>query len=680
MTDWNELRSALAASKEELVGLRAREELMRERRQALETMVGLAKGRAALQPQLLEHLQDLQALTHQKSVGVYEELLSAIVNDVLPGDRKVVLELTTERSLPALDIEVDKGGRRETISGGAVTNIVSAGLRVIALARSGHYPFMVLDEPDCWLKPSRVPQFASVLGQIAGEIGIQALLISHHEASFFDQIASMAKLVRRGGKIESERVGDEEPWPEGRSGIKAIWLKNFMSHEMTRIELGPGITCLTGENDIGKSAVAVALRALFYGDSKDAYISHEKDSFEVGVEFSDGNRLSLTHWRKKSPKRQWAFFVPGAAEAAMTGSPKAGAPSWLADVAKIERSGGMDIALTDQKKPVFLLEETPSQRAAILSVGRESGHLQRMIAKNRQKAADDGMLIREGEKEAAHIDRQLKALVGLSALLQGSRQLEANLGVIQAEAEAVSRAVERSERLERLEALAALAPAMERSATPKAPALIDLSKLVGGIDRLGALERRASVECRAMAPEAPKVESWEAALRSTRRLEELERVARLALSATPPEAPALAEWESSARRVEALARAERLAGISIPAGAPEAPTLESWREGMEKAERLAKAQKVAELSLAASAPEAPKLLSGLVIEQSLQLREAWEQKIAKFEALDRERERREALLADRAEALATALGGVCPCCRQSVSAKHLINGGAHGAA
>src|SRR4051812_20172777 len=109
-----------------------RDEMLRRRAVALD-IVGRAKGRLALRGQVEAVLDSLQRRAHERSVGLYERLLTGILEDVLPGGgRRIALDLGTERGLPALDIEIERAGWREGVidgSGGSIANILSAGLR-----------------------------------------------------------------------------------------------------------------------------------------------------------------------------------------------------------------------------------------------------------------------------------------------------------------------------------------------------------------------------------------------------------------------------------------------------------------------------------------------------------------------------------------------------------------------
>jgi len=89
------------------------------------------------------------------------------VRDVLPGEKPVALDLSTERGLAALDICVRRpDGTLEDVledNGGALTNVVGMALRLIAVVKAGVGRFLALDEADCWIAPERVPAFYRVL-------------------------------------------------------------------------------------------------------------------------------------------------------------------------------------------------------------------------------------------------------------------------------------------------------------------------------------------------------------------------------------------------------------------------------------------------------------------------------------------------------------------------------------
>jgi predicted ATPase len=578
MAGWQEEWLALREKQKE--GWRVKHDAQ-VRSGALRKMVGEAKARELMQPEIMELLEELQDLEHQRSVGVYEKLLTAILADALPGERRAVLELGSERGLPALKIELEKAGQRESIlhgSGGAVTNIVCAGLRLIALARSKNRRFIVLDEPDCWLKPSRVPKFASILGQIAQSIGTQAFLISHHDPHFFAGVAHILRLERHNGKIEAlDASGPAPHWPDASTpGIRWVRLINFMSHEDTTLRLAPGITCLTGENDIGKSACVAALRALFYGDTSDSFIRHGADSFAVEAELENGVRVMLRHFEKKSPKRLFELREPG--QEPMRSTPKSGVPDWMERVGGVSLLDGLDAQLSNQKDPVFLLRETAQKRAAILAIGREAGHLQSMIALNKKKAAEDKALARDGERELFELSRVIDASGPVELWPEASRKLRADGFALEEELRVVFAAREKFAAAKRAFARKAVCDAAAGSMPASLPA----------------------------APSLEATDAWRSSWRGARRALAGKSIV---LPADLPQSP----WiEPTALLRETLSRAKRASAsmaVQLPADLPQAPRVEPTAAQRETLSRARRARAGKEGAIPSTLPETPELLS-----------------------------------------------------------------------
>jgi predicted ATPase len=707
---------------ERVAALMERQDLRRVRKDQLSSMVGEAKTRVARQPKAQEFLERLQERAHAKSVGLYEELLTAVVQDVLPGEKSVGLTLKTARGLPSLEIEmVTASGQREGVlegSGGSLANVLSAGLRVIALARSGAYPFLVLDEPDCWLKPSRVPQFANVLGQIAEDLGIQVLLVSHHDPHYFARFSSQVALARRGGKLEASWVAAPPPnaWDGAQTGIKEIRLFDFMSHESTVIPLSPGVTCLTGENDIGKSAIVSGLRALFYGDGKDGAIAHGKPNFRVEALFHDDGLLSLERYAKKSPKQRWRYYVAGQTEAAQDSSPKDGAPEWVEFIAKIARSEDLDIAFANQKSPVFLLDKPPPMRASILAVGRESAHLQRLISKNKTRNMLDASLIREGESEGARIDREMVELARVDELAELVNDLRRQGPDLAASAIATGRArlgVERlsllrgaAQAFERAQLHARLeAPCLERVDGPrqdlarwmKASKILDLSvpQSVGHPPALELTEslaagakalRRARAVAELATPLAPESAPLLAATSQPRaalsRLAKSQALAQLQAPLAPDSAPLLAATSQPRAALSRLAKAQALAALREPDALDAAPRLDFHALGLREARRLRSLRgldAVEHLGEAlAATPEPPKLDKMEMASAMIEFAKGLSLKLEKLGRAEEARLRKSQEIKNRLDLLVESQGGLCPTCQGPLDAAHLMKGLHHG--
>lgn len=496
-----------------LAALAGRRAELRARERDLLASVGQAKGRLALRPRVDDLLRKLQARAHERSVGAYERLLTGIVADVLPGDRRILLDLGTERGLPALDIEVGHGAHREGIidgSGGSLTNVVSAGLRFAALVRSGRRRFIAMDEPDCWLAPDRVPDFCGVLTDLAREVGVQTLIVSHHESDFFGPDAVVLRMEAPDGRLRvlpEPRPAAAAPsgWHPDRAGIRSLRLIDFMGHEDTTVPLAPGVTVVVGPNNLGKSALLSALRAVTYGGAADGWIRHgaPRARVEIGIE---GGRMIVWERRRRGGiggKVVWRRLGPdGTLEMETAGAREV--PDWVSTALGIAPVDGIDVQLGHQKRPVFLLDQPPSQRARILSLGRESGHLAAMIEGYRDRVRRDTDEVRRGEAELAALRVRLDAFGALDTAeeaLRAARSAEAALTPLLAEE------ADLAARLERLRTLAA---GLERAAAgqrvmadlPEAPPRLDptgpLADAIAGLAGLEARGRRLRAMAQAL--------------------------------------------------------------------------------------------------------------------------------------------------------------------------------------
>lgn len=367
------------------------------------------KLRIELEPEIKALLEKLQHHEHEKSVGAYERLLSALLNDIMPGERKLVMDLSTERGLSALNLFIQKGDNpledAYDGTGGSVSNILSVGLRLISLIRSGKRRFMILDESDCWIKPSIVPRFVKVIQEMATNLGVQILMISHHNESFFTAIPNKLYLKKTDSGVEAAWSADsEEPeWNESQEGLRSLYLQNFQSHESTFIPLSPGVTLLCGDNDIGKSAIVSALRAVFYGISNDQLIKHYAEETTVSVDMGMGRLLSWTRKaRKGSPKE--IYMLTDATHDIHNplhrspGEKGAAVPAWLEEETGIGLIDGLDVQLGHQKKPVFLLDESPPTRAKALAIGDDGSYVQKMMKLSKEDLSESRSMIRSAEK------------------------------------------------------------------------------------------------------------------------------------------------------------------------------------------------------------------------------------------------------------------------------------------
>jgi DNA repair exonuclease SbcCD ATPase subunit len=294
----------------------------------------------------------------------------------------------------------------------------------------GLRPFLVLDEADCWLSPQRVSDFARVISRLSHDLGLQVLIISHHETSLFHGFP--VHLERVDGETEEgkdphpsvkvryvpdnmDRQAAGMKSPEGYSPLKSISIKNFMSHKDTVIPLSPGVTVLTGDNDVGKSVVTEAIRAVAYNSASDAMIRHGAKKAEVTIEMMDGSAIQWVRVQQGNPKVLYRWMQGGAIEQESPAGRDM--PEWVTKRMGIGMQEDMDVQIGDQKSPVFLLNETPSKRAAILDIGQESRYLRALRERWKLQMQEDRKSIRDGENRLRFVEKLLEQTKSLPALL-----------------------------------------------------------------------------------------------------------------------------------------------------------------------------------------------------------------------------------------------------------------------
>lgn len=410
--------------------LLARKSLLEKEYEELKADVSLAMVRVSWQPDVKDFLDYLQMQEHENSVGAYERLLTAFMEEVLPGYRKVVFDLTIERNAPALNIFIKKGEDMPLEdalmgTGGSVTNILVTGLRIISLLRSGQRKFLVLDEPDCWLSPEHIPAFCKVIDEMARELGIQIFMISHHVTTEFNGIDHKVLLYKKGDKLDTTIVGEVPQWEESDEGIRSIKLTDFQAHSNTYIPLSPGVTLFMGDNDIGKSAVVTALRSVFYGEGNKTYIRHFKDKATVQIEFSDRRMLYWERNNKGKYKESYIMLDENhGIDNPLHRNDGASKPDWLFEETGIGIIDDLDIQLSWQKKPLSILDSSASVRAKALAVGSEGDYVQGMMSLSKEELSESKTVVKQGEKKLESWRVQLNYLKNIGLLKSQYDELE----------------------------------------------------------------------------------------------------------------------------------------------------------------------------------------------------------------------------------------------------------------
>lgn len=168
-----------------------------------------------LAPHAQDVLEELSTALFGKVLDEIESNLTHAIREILGQDRVVATRREVKNNRLQVHFEVHNRGDEDEVEdilsgqGGSVCNIFSVGLRLIALSQlpeNRHRPFLVLDEQDCWLRPSLIPTFMKLIKQIAHRLSIQVLVISHHPVDLFacdtDRILALRADREKGACID----------------------------------------------------------------------------------------------------------------------------------------------------------------------------------------------------------------------------------------------------------------------------------------------------------------------------------------------------------------------------------------------------------------------------------------------------------------------------------------------
>lgn len=165
-------------------------------------------------------LEELTSALFGEVLAEIETNLTYAIQEILGQKREIRSHREIRNSRLFIDFSIFQEDEEEDIltgQGGSVCNILSVGLRLIALSQLDehqHRPFLVLDEQDCWLRPQLVPRFMEIIAAISQRLGLQVLVISHHPVDLFSEFA---------GRVYSLR-------PDVESGVRLSVLEGLLAH------------------------------------------------------------------------------------------------------------------------------------------------------------------------------------------------------------------------------------------------------------------------------------------------------------------------------------------------------------------------------------------------------------------------------------------------------------------
>lgn len=140
-------------------------------------------------------LEQLSEELFQQLLAVVQEKLSIALQEILDQPIRFSAKADFKRGGATVSFSIDRNGNTEDIlrgQGGSVANILSVGLRMFALTtldEKTHRRFLVLDEQDCWLRPDLVPRLVKIVHEAGQALGLQTLMISHHDVALFEDYA-----------------------------------------------------------------------------------------------------------------------------------------------------------------------------------------------------------------------------------------------------------------------------------------------------------------------------------------------------------------------------------------------------------------------------------------------------------------------------------------------------------
>lgn len=427
-----------------LFALEGKRTYLLKRNEQLEREIALAKANLEAGPEILSILDKLMEMAHERSVGFFEDLITFAIEQVMGYLKPCKIEVSVERGSPSLNMWLVNGSDLEDImesNGGAVTNVVSTALRFSSLVRTKNRPLVVLDEPDCWIQPDSIPKFVGMLCDLT-EHGFQTIMVSHHSPELFGERVNLIRLFEdAAGKTQVEYLTpDLMDWAdESTVGLRSIELVAFKSHEHLKIQLGPGVNAIIGRNNLGKSNAFNAIRAVAYHESSSSSIKHGFDYAMVRIEVENNKVVEWKRSRKGSPAVVYRLYKNGTLVAEGKPESKTAPPAFVSEVLKIERVDDLDIQLVGQKSPVFLLLETPSKRAKILSVGKESAKLTALVEAYTADKRADTERVRSGEQELAFNQRLLSRLTEVPDLLFSFDMLKEHAQIIKSQEQSLVR-------------------------------------------------------------------------------------------------------------------------------------------------------------------------------------------------------------------------------------------------
>ncbi|GAB7021697.1 AAA family ATPase [Salidesulfovibrio brasiliensis] len=210
--------------------------------------------------------------------------------------------------------------------------------------------------------------------------------------------------------------------------ITKIIVENFMAHKRTELELGPGVTALTGPNNTGKSALVEALRCVAENPTPKHFIRHGAKEARVTVVLDDGHEIT---WIRKKASPGYEILRPGAEEPEEFWKlGRGGVPEEVRKLLRMDKvdlgdNNPVDVHIGDQREPVFLLNRPDRAVADFLASSSEGAYLLDMQGALKRKVLDKRRELAGREARLRDIKDELDTLEPLPDISLAMEQAQA---------------------------------------------------------------------------------------------------------------------------------------------------------------------------------------------------------------------------------------------------------------
>ena len=193
--------------------------------------------------------------------------------------------------------------------------------------------------------------------------------------------------------------------------IKKLILDDFLAHGHTELDLGPGVTVISGPNNSGKSSIVEALRCLAQNPSPKFFIRHGAREARVSAVLEDDTMVT---WIRRPKYAMYEIVRSGEEEPVTYAKFGRKTPEDVLDLLRLDNvflegiNEDVDVHLGDQRRPVFLLDRPGSAMASFFASSTEATHLvamqQLLKTKMTQAKRDDRTLGQAMQRFAGVLD------------------------------------------------------------------------------------------------------------------------------------------------------------------------------------------------------------------------------------------------------------------------------------